>query len=452
MQSRIFAIIMSTLFLLSIYWIGYELPRENFEGLMLTYLSGFAFFYMLYLNRQQWKFHHFLIIAVAARLILLFAVPELSNDFYRFIWDGELMTRGVNPYAHTPNDLISQAPFYNDQYMRILFHGMGELSQANYSCYPVVNQLFFLIPTAIFESIQANVIAFKVIIILADIGIILIGKRLLVKLGKSPQLIWLFALNPFIILEFTGNLHFEGVMIFFLLLGLHYILKENWLLAGLFFAIAIQVKLIPLILIPFVFKKLQLRQSIGFTAMTALIVLLIGSLLLNEQLFQNFWVTIQLYTQSFEFNASLFYMMREISFARVGYDEIATFGPLFSYIAMVGIILLAIFKRYKNPASIFTGMLFALTIYYAFATVVHPWYISMLLILSIFTNYKFTLVWSLLVMLSYAAYSNPQFEENLWLVGFEYLMVFAIMFYEIWKNTDKSDFGIQLNRFLGKDE
>ena len=133
-KKSIVAIILSLLFAALIYFIGYETPRDNFIQFIFLFLASFALFYGLWLNKQEWNFKTFLILAIVVRLILLFAAPELSNDFYRFIWDGELITRGVNPYAHVPNDLISQAPFYNDEYMRILFHGMGELSQENYSC------------------------------------------------------------------------------------------------------------------------------------------------------------------------------------------------------------------------------------------------------------------------------------------------------------------------------
>jgi hypothetical protein len=96
----------------------------------------------------------------------------------------------------------------------------------------------------------------------------------------------------------------------------------------------------------------------------------------------------------------------------------------------------------------FTGMLFALVIYYALATTVHPWYIGLILVFSIFTKYKFGLIWSLMVMLSYYAYSNSMFEENLTLVFIEYVLVFGIMLFEICRNTKKDDFGVQIKSFF----
>jgi hypothetical protein len=40
-------------------------------------------------------------------LLLLFAVPALSDDFYRFVWDGRLLFNGINPYTILPADFIN---------------------------------------------------------------------------------------------------------------------------------------------------------------------------------------------------------------------------------------------------------------------------------------------------------------------------------------------------------
>jgi len=76
-------------------------------------------------------------------------------------------------------------------------------------------------------------------------------------------------------------------------------------------------------------------------------------------------------------------------------------------------------------------MLFVLSLYYFTATTVHPWYIATLLILSIFTRYKFVLVWSFVVMLSYVAYTHTNYTENLWLVALEYILVYGVFIWEV---------------------
>ena len=76
-------------------------------------------------------------------------------------------------------------------------------------------------------------------------------------------------------------------------------------------------------------------------------------------------------------------------------------------------------------------MLLGLSFYYFTATTVHPWYIGTLLILSIFTNYKFPLVWSFVIILSYLAYANSENQENLWIIALEYLVVYGFLIWEL---------------------
>lgn len=45
-----------------------------------------------------------LAIAIALRALLLFPTPALSNDVFRYLWDGRVSSHGINPYAHAPND------------------------------------------------------------------------------------------------------------------------------------------------------------------------------------------------------------------------------------------------------------------------------------------------------------------------------------------------------------
>lgn len=54
-----------------------------------------------------------LAVAVAARALLAFDAPTLSDDVYRFVWDGRVQARGINPYSYAPADrpLVSLRDF-----------------------------------------------------------------------------------------------------------------------------------------------------------------------------------------------------------------------------------------------------------------------------------------------------------------------------------------------------
>lgn len=419
--------------------IGYHTQRSQFNFFISQYLIVFVLYYFFALNKQQWHFLLLLGSAIGLRLILLFSAPQLSNDFYRFIWDGELLTMGINPYAHTPNELISHADFMMSDQMRVLYHGMGQLSQSNYSCYPVLNQLFFYFPGALSDSLQTQVLSLKIIMILADIGVVLIGRKILMHLKMNPDKIWFYAFNPLIILEFTGNLHFEGVMIFFLLSAFYLLLTQKWLLAAVLLSLSIQVKLIPLMLLPLFFYKLRFRYF-GFVAMTAIIVLLISNLMLNETFALNLLDSVNSWFVSFQFNASIFYVINEIGWSLKGYDTIETVGPFLSKLTFIGILLISFLRKYREDADLFKTSLFVLSLYFIMSTTVHPWYIGTVLAISIFTPYMYGILWSALVMLSYAAYQQIIVEENTVLLFVEYGLLFLLMAIEIRRFTKRGNF------------
>ena len=155
--------------------------------------------------------------SVIFRLVFLFAIPNLSQDFYRFIWDGRMIIEGLNPYLFTPQSSMELGNLPVSQ-GKELIDGMGALSAGNYTNYPPLNQLCFTLAGLLSgNNILGSVVVLRVLIIGADIGSLYFGKKLLVKLGLPTYHLFWFVLNPFIIIELTGNLHFEGVMIFFLI-------------------------------------------------------------------------------------------------------------------------------------------------------------------------------------------------------------------------------------------
>ena len=88
-------------------------------------------------------------------------------------------------------------------------------------------------------------------------------------------------------------------------------------------------------------------------------------------------------------------------------------------------------NKTKTTALILT-ILWVLTGYYFISTTVHPWYIISLLLLSIFTNYRFARVWSYTLIFSYLAYNQFSVEENGFILCLEYLPVLGVLVWELW--------------------
>ncbi|MGZ0016238.1 mannosyltransferase [Yeosuana sp. AK3] len=415
---------------------AYDLNRHDYIKLMSLYTALFILFYkLIQLNKQ--KFTLLVVLAFGFRFLFLFAVPNLSQDFYRFIWDGRMIIQGFNPYLYTPESFILNASYPIFQAQE-LYEGMGVLNGSHFTNYPPLNQLCFVI-AGLFagKSILGSAIVLRLIIIIADFGTLYFGKKLLETLNIPVNHIFWYLLNPFIIIELTGNLHFEGVMIFFLVWSLYLINKGKWKLAAVIFACSVSVKLIPLIFLPVLLQKLTWKKSIGFYSIVGLLTISTFIPFIDKNFIVNYTETIGLWFQRFEFNASLYYVARAIGYSFRGYNEIAIIGKFIPLLVITFVLIMSFFRKNKTTVELISALLLVLTFYYFTATTVHPWYIASLLILSIFTKYTFPLVWSFVGILSYLAYANSNNTENLWIIALEYTIVYAVFIWEVFLNKKK---------------
>ncbi|WP_298782256.1 mannosyltransferase [uncultured Polaribacter sp.] len=427
------------------FFFAYFLERTEFNKLIILWFSLFVCFYWL-IKKNTISFSTLVGVSILFRFIFLFATPNLSQDFYRFIWDGRMILEGLNPYLSLPETFIQQGlnPIAEAS---DLYNGMGEMNGSHYTNYPPINQLCFLI-AAIFSSknIFGSIIVLRLIIILADIGILYFGKKLLERLNLPIKNIFWYILNPFIIIEMTGNLHFEPVMLFFLIGGLYKLHQQKWILAAILIACSISVKLIPLLFLPLFFqwfvKKsnhkekwglnfLGIKKLISFYSIILTTIIILFLPFYSSELISNYSNSVGLWFRNFEFNASFYYIFREIGFLFRGYNEIAIIGKIMPILTIIFLLIITFFRKNKTETQLITAMLFGLSFYYFTATTVHPWYVATPIILSVFTKYKFPIIWSLVIILSYQAYSNLPWKENLWFVAIEYFVVFAFLIYEI---------------------
>lgn len=414
--------------------LGYLFPRENFIKLFIFYSIAFLSFVFLYKNETVSEKQLFGL-GILFRLLFLFGTPFWSQDFYRFIWDGNLIVDGLNPYLNTPNQIIKTTAINN---ALELHNKMGILSASHYSNYPPINQFFFAVSSFFGNhSIFITVVILKVFIICSDIGIYYFGRKILLFLNQKRKKIFLYFLNPLIIIELTGNLHFEGVMLFFFTVGLYLFFKEKLILAAIFIALSISTKLLPLLLLPFFYQKLGFKKSVCFYSIVIGISALTFVPFLTPKLFSNYTETIGLWFTNFEFNASIYYLVREIGFYVKGYNTIGIIGKVTPIVTLLIILIFALYRSNKKPADLFANALIALSIYFFISTTVHPWYIVNLVFLSIFKRFKFPIIWSYLIILSYFAYSQIPFKENYFLLFVEYSIVFGVLILELFFSQKK---------------
>lgn len=416
-------------------FVGYEIQRHETVPLFACYF-GLFFIYCLAINKTDSQHVGFWIVcSLLFRGILFFAIPALSDDFYRFIWDGRLIAAELNPFSEVPSFYMQgkRVPGLDATLFELLN------SKERYSSYPPVCQFVFWLSAELSpSSIWGSVLVMRSVLFTFELGTLWILSNLIRHFRLPPHSILLYALNPLVIVEITGNLHFEGVMIFFLLLAVFFLLKGAFQVSILAFALSVCTKLIPLIFLPLMLRHLGWRKAVAYWFGTACITLVLFFPLVDSDIVHGFSTSLGYYFQTFEFNASIYYLIREGGNFIFGFNIIQFAGPALAVAAAFGIFYIS-FREVSGyeqhiTKEIFETMLWCLLIYFLSTTILHPWYIITLLAVSIFTRYRFPVIWTGSIFLTYAGYTPTGFSENLGLVAFEYLLLFIIILFEtLWK-------------------
>lgn len=421
------------------YTFAYYLDRTDFIKLLTLFAALFFLCFKL-IQFEKWNYKFLVICGVIFRLVFLLTEPNLSQDYYRFIWDGHLILKGINPYLFTPDMLMGQPDFVLANAQE-LHNGMGGLSARHFSNYPPLNQFIFAI-AAFFggKSIVGSVVIMRTIIILGDIGIFYFGRKLLKKLNRSPHLIFWYFLNPLIIVELSGNLHFEGVMLFFFITALYLLSVKRLVLSAVPYALSICIKLVPLIFLPLFLTYFKPKQSLLFYLIIGILSLVLTLPFLAPEFINNYSQTVGLWFSNFEFNAGFYNALKKIAvqFDAKPWELIKSYGKVTAYALVIVSLLFTFLAKNQKLSNLIANMLWILSIYYFLSATVHPWYIVFLVLLSIFTEYRYAIIWSAAIVLSYYAYAQLEFKEHMGLLAVEYISVYGFLIYEIFSKKGKT--------------
>jgi hypothetical protein len=421
--------------LVSIGYIAISYFTERHKTVSLLCLYAILFLVYLYINlkSKEEDTQAYIWLSVFINAIILFAVSSLSDDFYRFIWDGRLMQAGVHPFAAIPEYYIKnnvQLPGLTTD----LYNALN--SKSYFTIYPPVAQGVFWLATFISTKVYGSLLVMKTLILLSQIGSLILFQKILRQFNLPAKSVLWYCLNPLVILELTGNVHFEAFVVLFLLAAFYYLQKNKLTLSALFFSLAVCTKLLPLIFLPPLIYYLGWKKLLRYYFTVGIISALLFLPLLNQEIINGLSTSLAYYFKKFEFNASLYYLAREWGYWQYGYNIIQTVGWKLALISSVLIVSLPVYrlvfqKESFSPRFIFTDWAIILLIYLLFTTTVHPWYIIPLIAFSVFTHLKFPIIWSFLIFLTYAGYTENSFSENYWITFLEYSVVITIALMEL---------------------
>jgi len=183
-----------------------------------------------------------LLAAVVFRATLFPLPPTLSNDFYRYQWEGRIQLAGHNPYLTAPDD-----PELEALRPQTFEHLPGKDVP---TAYAPLTELFFWL-AALFNGHAA----FKLLSVLFDLGTMLAVVALLCVRGQPAVRALLYAWCPLVVLEFAGSGHNDSLAAFYLLLANLLILRRRTAVAIVALTAAVLSKWFAAVAAPVFFRR-----------------------------------------------------------------------------------------------------------------------------------------------------------------------------------------------------
>jgi len=403
--------------------------QSEFQNIIIHFGLAFVAYLYLVFSKEAFSFYWLLALGIILRLIAVYFFPNLSDDIYRFFWDGNLWVDGIHPFDFTPKQLMEQGGL-GDKY-ESTYHLLN--SKEYYTIYPPVGQFIFYISSMIGVTVKGTAIVMKLLYLLVDVLTVFGLSKILEYFKRDKNWSFVYFLNPLIITELVGNIHAEILMVSGLVWMVYFLLKEKYWQAGIFYAMAIASKILPFLIGPLLlFYLIKKKAWFGFFLSAGLLVFISFGLMLMGSDLSHLMSSINLYFQSFEFNASIYYVSRWLGYFKSGYNMIGFIGPLLAIIS-IGLILWFSSTIFRKEASdgrevkLLNLIPLLYVIYLLFSTTIHPWYLAIPIAFAVF-NPKLMypiILWSLLIMLSYTAYDTNPVQEHSWILAIEYGLLFS---------------------------
>jgi len=419
------------LFTMILCYLLWFVPRDNFEQSLLAFISLSILMVMIGLRSKN--INLLILFGIIARITAVFAFPVLSDDIYRFIWDGLLISNGINVYAFTPISLVTSG-------MSVMIDNANQVypllnSKEYYSIYPPITQSINLFAVWVSQGdIYWTATIIKLILALADIGTLLLIRIILINNNKlNPLSISLYALNPVPIIEFSGNGHHEAIVIFSLIAAIYFWSKKYFTVSGSFTGLAISVKLLPIIFIPlFLLQKRSFKQMKQWVLGLIIVSITLLFPLFNDIAINAMNSSIRLYFEHFSINSPLYSLLKWISNFSDEPWKITVLSNYFPILSIFGI-LTVYFLMFLRKIDLVSGIIIVLTVYLITSRVIHPWYLSPLLALGLIKNNHPMMIWPMAGFLSYSIYASQPYTENSWMILIEYLTVLLVLSYTHFK-------------------
>ena len=351
-------------------------------------------------------------VALILRIALISFHPIGSDDYYRYVWDGKVLANGINPYEFAPNDTALTKLHSSIIPARVNYPDMKTI-------YPPLAQLFFYLSYKIGGE---SFIGIKLLLFLFDLmtmfGIFLIIK----KMKMDYKNILIYVLSPLPLFQFFIDAHVDGFGLPLLIFAIFFYIDNKKTLSYIFIGLSICVKPLGLILLPIIFfnEKAFSERIKAIIIPVAITALMYIPFIFTGSPFQ----ALMQFTENWTFNGIIFDLLD--SFIRDNQKTrlICAALLLISYLPVV-------LSRKDFTIKIYLSLF----LLFIFSPIVHPWYLSWLIILLPFIPRWSGIVFTGLISLTVFTVVNYQlygvWKEYTLVLLLEYVPVLALFLYEL---------------------
>jgi Glycosyltransferase family 87 len=283
--------------------------------------------------------------------VLFLRMPSgLDDDIRRYVWDGRVQRLGYNPYLLVPSD-AALASLHTSETLTL---NNPEVS----SPYPPGALLFFRGVTTIHES----TFALKVAFVVCDLAIVFVLLDVLRRTQQGEHWVLAYAWNPLLATEVAGSGHIDIVGVLLLLVSAAALLRSWRGVAAMTFALAVAVKLLPIVLLPLYWKRVRARD--GILAAVVLGLLCLPFLDHGRVPFGSLGT----YVRRFRFNDPVFATLERMMAPKV-----------VAGLAVLAGLVTAVWMRRRTTEWSAEAFAWPMAASLFFAPVVYPWYLLWLL-------------------------------------------------------------------------
>lgn len=283
----------------------YETPwvaRPTYLAVVLMMVSGAAYLLLIHcvyraFNHRSWQAFSaisvvsaVLLFGLLLRMIFIGSTPIFEDDFYRYFFDGGMVSEGLNPYLYAPQQALSSATNERLSLLGIssatsIHPDLSIIAQQPLvervayphikTIYPPFAQAFF---TVSYQIAPFELFPWRCILLLVDcVSVYLI---LVILKTIKVHYIWcaVYWLNPIVITETINAGHMDVLLLPFVLGTILLAIRARYVLAAICLACAVGVKLWPVVLAPLIFRPLMNCKAKLFICVS-LFVILVGAIL-----------------------------------------------------------------------------------------------------------------------------------------------------------------------------